>query len=389
MALNKALGQYFTISDTLQNFVYDKVKHKGAELLEPSFGAGHLLKPFLSQNPRYPMTCCELDTTVKPVVTFNPDHQKIIYGDFTKYTDTRKFKTIIGNPPYVKQRAAANLYIKFIELCFDLLTPDGELIFIVPSDFIKLTSAAKIITKMTTQGHFTDFLFPHDEHLFEGASVDVLIFRYEKGLSTSASGNKTIVNGVSKTMNVSNGIITFTDTDATGLPVSDFFNIYVGIVSGCDEIYKSPAHGNITVLANQDKEEKFIYVESFPSKDRGINEHLEANKEALMARKIRKFNEKNWFEWGAPRNIRTIQANLGNPCIYVKNMTRAKEVAFISTVQLFGGSLLCLIPKVEMTHEELEDIVKLFNSEAFQKDYIYAGRFKIGHKQISNAIIPI
>jgi adenine-specific DNA-methyltransferase len=389
MALNKALGQYFTVSETLQNFVYDKVKHKGAELLEPSFGAGHLLKPFLSQNPRYPMTCCELDTTVKPVVTFNPEDQKIIYGDFTTYTDTRKFKTIIGNPPYVKQRAAANLYIKFIELCFELLAPDGELIFIVPSDFIKLTSAAKIITKMTTQGHFTDFLFPHDERLFEGASVDVLIFRYEKGLSASRNQNKTIVNGLSKTMNVSNGIITFTDTDATGLPVSDFFNIYVGIVSGCDEIYKSPEHGNITVLTNQDKEEKFIYVESFPSENRQINEHLEANKETLMARKIRKFNEKNWFEWGAPRNIRTIQANLNSPCIYVKNMTRTKEVAFISTVQLFGGTLLCLIPKVEMTSEELEDTVKLFNSEAFQKDYKYAGRFKIGHKQISNAIIPI
>ena len=44
----KSLGQYFTISNTLQQFVFDKVNHKDHLLLEPSFGAGHLLKKFNS-----------------------------------------------------------------------------------------------------------------------------------------------------------------------------------------------------------------------------------------------------------------------------------------------------------------------------------------------------
>ena len=142
----KKMGQYFTISDDLQQFVFDKVKHKGSLILEPSFGAGHLLKKFKDANADYPIICYELDSTITPTISFNA-HQTIIYGDFTTQRMTQKFKTIVGNPPYVKQ-STGNLYIKFIELCFELLDADGEIIFIVPSDFIKLTSASSLIDAM-------------------------------------------------------------------------------------------------------------------------------------------------------------------------------------------------------------------------------------------------
>lgn len=68
--MNKSLGQYFTVSDTLQQIVHDWVQHKNQTLLEPSFGAGHLLQKFLESNPNYPMHCCEIDNTIKPVVNF-------------------------------------------------------------------------------------------------------------------------------------------------------------------------------------------------------------------------------------------------------------------------------------------------------------------------------
>ena len=145
----------------LQQFVFDKVKHTSSILLEPAFGAGHLLKKFVEYDPNYPIVCYELDDTIKPIVSFNK-HQISIYGDFTKQTITQKFKTIVGNPPYVKQ-STGNLYIQFIEQCYGLLDDDGEMIFIVPSDFIKLTRASSIIDTMTKHGSFTDFLFPNDE----------------------------------------------------------------------------------------------------------------------------------------------------------------------------------------------------------------------------------
>jgi adenine-specific DNA-methyltransferase len=313
------------------------------------------------------------------VITFN-EHQTAVYADFTVQPITSKFRTIIGNPPYIKQKTG-NLYIQFIELCYNLLEADGELIFIVPSDFIKLTSASALLETMTQNGSFTDFLFPHDEKLFEGASIDVLVFRYEKGLRS----NRSSVNGTDKICNVTQGIITFSDSEIIGKPLSDSFSVYVGLVSGRDEIYRTP-FGNIEVLSDKDKREKFIFAETFPTADPAINAHLLAHKGALLERKIKKFSEANWFEWGAPRNIKSIRAESGKPCIYVRNITRNKEVAFLGKVEFFGGGLLCLVPKT--TGTDLKKIVDLLNTEAFQKDYLYAGRFKMGHKQVSNVILP-
>ena len=377
----KKMGQYFTISDDLQQFVFDKVKHKGSLILEPSFGAGHLLKKFKESNADYPIICYELDSTITPTIAFNT-HQTIIYGDFTTQLITQKFKTIVGNPPYVKQ-STGNLYIKFIEICFGLLDADGEIIFIVPSDFIKLTSASSLIDAMIKEGSFTDFLFPHDEKLFEGANVDVVVFRYEKGVKTK----DTIVNGKKMICNVNSGIITFSETEITGNPLSDKFNVYVGLVSGRDEVYRNDI-GNINVLSDKDKVQKYIFAETFPTGNTVIDAHLKANKSVLLERKIRKFKEDNWFEWGAPRNMTTIQKSLGKPCIFVRNMTRNKEVAFMDKVQNFGGTLLCLIPKEEMTESELKKIVSFLNTKDLQKDYMYSGRFKIGHKQVCNIIVP-
>lgn len=377
----KHLGQYFTISEDLQQFVFDKVKHKNSMLLEPSFGAGHLLQKFMESNSQYPMFCCEVDNSIKPCVKFN-QNQTVLYGDFTKQTFTRKFKTIVGNPPYVKQ-STGNLYIKFIELCYNLLEEDGELLFIVPSDFTKLTSASSLIDTMVKHGSFTDFLFPHNERLFEGASIDVVVFRYEKGLLSK----ETMMNGKKMLCNVNNGIITFSQKEVNGKPLSDLFHVYVGLVSGRDEIYKVP-FGNISVLNDKDKVEKYIFAESFPTGNTVIDEHLKKNKTALLERKIKKFSEENWFEWGAPRNIKAINANLGKSCIYVRNMTRNKEVAFLDKVQFFGGSLLCLIPKQTLSSDEMKKVLVFLNSEEFQKDYLYANRFKIGHKQVCSAILP-
>lgn len=382
----KSLGQYFTVAPELQDFVFNHVQHKSAELLEPSFGAGHLLKKFKEANTNYPMTCYEIDRTIKPVIDFNKS-QTVIYGDFLDLVKPeRKFKTIIGNPPFVAIKKAKNLYIQFIEKCYELLAPDGEMIFIVPSDFIKLTSAAPIIEKMCATGSFTDFLFPHNERLFDGAAIDVVCFRYQLGL---AANGKCTLNGIQTEYCVKSGIITFGFGSATGTlkgpQINELFGVYVGLVSGRDEIYRSYI-GNMDLLMDKDKVDKFIFVDSWPPEDLDIERYLESHKNKLLARRIRKFNEDNWYEWGAPRNIATMKAHAGRPCIYVRTLTRQKEVAFMGSVQFFGGGLLCLIPK-DGTEVPLEKIVGFLNSSDFQKDYLYAGRFKIGHKQISNVIL--
>jgi len=373
----KELGQYFTISNHLQQFIFDRVKHKSSCLLEPSFGAGHLLQKFKEYNVNYPMVCYELDSHIPPLLSFN-EHQTIMYGDFLQQKITRTFKTIIGNPPFIKQKTG-NLYLKFIELCYQYLEPDGELLFIVPSDFIKLTSSSSLLHEMTQHGSFTHFLFPHDEKLFEGASIDVVVFRYEKGLLS----NKTIMNGQDVFCNVNHGIITFSETEVSGISLDTLFHVYVGLVSGRDEIYRV-GFGNMDMLIDKGKVAKYIFTETFPTSSPEINTHLHNHKQELLDRRIKKFSEKNWFEWGAPRNISSIRKHWGRPCIYVRNMTRQEEVAFVGTVQYFGGALLCLVPKETL---DMARIVEYLNTPTFKKDYLYAGRFKIGHKQISTAIV--
>ena len=105
--------------------------------------------------------------------------KNVIYEDFIEADVKKKYKTIIGNPPFVRT-TTGNLYIDFIEKCYNLLLNNGELIFIIPSDFFKLTSASKLLNIMITNGTFTHIYHPHNENLFENASIDVIVFRYCK-----------------------------------------------------------------------------------------------------------------------------------------------------------------------------------------------------------------
>ena len=45
-----------------------------------------------------------------------------------------------------------------------------------------------------------------------------------------------------------------------------------------------------------------------------------------------------------------------------------------------------LIPKKEYN---LNNIIEYFNSDLFKNNFIFSGRFKIGHRQISNSFITI
>jgi adenine-specific DNA-methyltransferase len=132
--------------------------------------------------------------------------------------------------------------------------------------------------------------------------------------------------------------------------------------------------------------EKFILINEYPSENKKINEYLLKHKKELLDRRIKKFNQKNWFEWGAPRNITTIEENLNKDCIYIHNLTRQKNVAFKGKVNYFGGSLLILIPKEKVN---LNKIIDYLNSDVFKNNFMFSGRFKLGHRQISNSYIDI
>jgi adenine-specific DNA-methyltransferase len=183
----------------------------------------------------------------------------------------------------------------------------------------------------------------------------------------------------------SNGLITFGEENNNSFTFQDYFDIYVGLVSGKEEVYKNEELGNIEVLNGENKLDKYIYIAKYPCENGKINEYLLQHKKELIERRIRKFNEDNWVEWGAPRNITTINNNLGRDCIYIYNLTRKPNVAFLGKVQYFGGSLLMLKPKKVCN---LNNIVSYMNSDTFKNNFMFSGRFKIGHRSLSNSFIP-
>ena len=386
MSRKQKLGQYFTTNIELKEKIFEFILNNPLNILEPSIGQGDLVEFILNKNSDVIFDMYEIDNTIKLLNKI--EKVKVIYTDFIKENINKKYKTIIGNPPYIKTKKG-NIYIDFIEKCFNLLDTDGELIFIIPSDFFKLTSSSKLLNIMMREGTFTHIFHPHNEKMFENASIDIIIFRYYKN---NLIHKKVLYNDKLLHIINNNGLLVFNEemnnNNNNNISFKDYFDIYVGLVSGKEEIYKNQELGNIEVLNGEDKIDKYIYIENFPSINQKINNYLLENKEILIQRKIRKFNENNWFEWGAPRNITNINNNIGKDCIYIYNLTRRKNIAFLDKVNYFGGGLIMLKPKNNYNYLNLNNIISYLNSDIFKNNFIFSGRFKIGHRQISNSYIP-
>jgi adenine-specific DNA-methyltransferase len=378
MKTSHELGQYFTTDDGLKNKVLELVMNKPDVILEPSVGQGDLIQIMYDNNKKIEFDMYEIDTKIKMLDNIP---KNVIYEDFIEADIKRKYKTIIGNPPFVRT-TTGNLYIDFIEKCYNLLENNGELIFIIPSDFFKLTCASKLLNIMISNGTFTHIYHPHNEKLFENASIDVIVFRYCKNNKLK---KKVLYNNEQLYIINNDGLITFNkNNNVNNVSFKDVFDIYVGLVTGKESVYKNKEHGNIELLNGENKLDKYIFIEKFPCNNEKINKYLLNYKDELINRKIKKFNEKNWFEWGAPRNIKTIKENIGKECIYIYNLTRREKIAFKGNVKFFGGGLIILIPKKNI---DLDKIISYLNSDDFKKNFMFSGRFKIGHRQISNSYI--
>ena len=375
----KQLGQYFTKDRTLQKKVCEFILNEPEIILEPSVGRGDLVKSVLKIFPKMKFDCYEIDETIDFII----DTECIVISDFLKTKIKKKYKTIIGNPPYVKTKKT-NLYIDFINKCIDLLKNKGELIFVIPSNFFKLTSAIPTIKKMMDNGSVTDIFHPHNENLFENASIDVIVFRYckDKSLEKQVMYNDELLYIVE-----SRGLLSFCKSNNIDkIAIDELFSVYVGVVTAKENVYKNEKFGNIDLLNSENDINKYIYITKFPSENKQINKYLLKHKEVLLNRRIRKFNEKNWFEWGAPRNIKIMEEQKNKDCIYVKTLTRDKKVAFKEKVMYFGGKLLMLLPK--QTNIDLDKIIHIINDEKTKINYLYSGRYKIGHRQLSSLLIP-
>lgn len=369
MKFNKeCLGQYYTPSHIVELMV-SLIENNGV-IIEPACGPG----AFLHQLPANTIGI-ELDKT-----TAHPKAMIMDYFDCAIQADT-----IIGNPPYVRYQDIidstksklskefdnrSNLYLFFIDHSINLLRENGELIFIVPRDFIKTTSSLKLNERLFREGGFTFWKEYGDEQIFSDASPNVAIFRWVKGLSEHKIP-----------VSIYNGYLTFGEvqTEKKKIYLNELFDICVGGASGANDIFIEE-NGNIDLVVSDTKrtgKTKKAHYHTAPTN------YLEQHKNTLMARKIKSFNESNWWEWG--RRIRYIEG----PKIYVNNKTRDMQPFFTNESGWFDGSILALIPKNTNTYNIQELIDILNNTDWDNQGFLVGGRLVFGQRSLSNAYILI
>lgn len=386
-----ALGQIFT-PPPIVDCMLTLVRNSG-RVLEPACGDGAFLKHFpdalgIEVDPRHAPPGAEV-------------------MDFFELAEDELFDTIIGNPPYVRYQdispgtrrlagesvldGRANLYLFFIEKCLRHLTPGGELIFITPRDLLKATSAVPLNRLLYAEGTITDFIDLGDLHLFDGASPNCAIWRFQSGDRSrhtryAALGQAGGVDALgqlaweSRRFMENGGQLIFTQHDYP-LQLADIAFVKVGAVSGADEIYADEALGNRDFVCSSTvttgRTRRMIWCEP----DEPVPESLKAHHARLIARRIRRFDEFNWWQWGRS------YYQSDRPRIYVNCKTRRAQPFFIHDCPHYDGSVLAIFPHDPAT--DVHALAAALNGVDWEDlGFICDGRFLFTQRSLEQAPLP-
>ncbi|MCX8087470.1 MAG: class I SAM-dependent methyltransferase [Rhodocyclaceae bacterium] len=364
----ETLGQVFTPDSVVERMLALRRRH--GRCLDPAAGDGAFSR-------RIPgCEAIEIDPAIAP-----PGARVM---DFFALPLAEKFDTIIGNPPYVRQQdipaamrarlasrlfdGRSNLYLYFIEKAVRHLKPGGELIFIVPREFTKLTAARKLNAFLYEEGDITDFIELGDARIFAGHTPNCAIFRFERGRY-----ERRLFDG--RHFALIDGQLMFLRGEYR-VPLARLFDVKVGAVSGADEIFTHP-EGNAAFVCSKTIDDGSTRRMIFQT----LHPHLEAHKERLLARRVRPFDESNWWHWGRLHHISDA------PRIYVNCKTRRKRPFFLHPCPNYDGAILALFPKAPMN---LERATHMLNDRVDWEElgFVCDGRFLFTQRTLQNCLLP-
>lgn len=375
----KNLGQVYTPENIVEQMF--NLSERTGTILEPSAGDG-AITTWIKNNSDRKVISIEID----------PDNKKddFIIMDFFDYDENNKFPTIIANPPYVSFKNIfhdtlkkiqancylnsydnrTNLYIHFIRKCVEHLEDNGELILITPREFIKATSSIKLNNFLYETGTITNWYEYGDNIVFKGFNPTVVVWRFEK----SNFSRKTKTNEGEKQFNVKDGQITFSN-EQNLIRLGDLFLIKVGAVSGMDDIFTN-ANGNQLFVCSFTHKTGELKRMFYNVKDGELLKH----KDALINRRIKKFNEDNWWQWG--RGL--YESN--SERIYVNCKTRNPKPFFKHDCKYYDGSVLAIFPKIDL---DIDKAINYLNNVNWNElGFKVGGRLCFTQKSLQNVYLP-
>ncbi len=381
------IGRYFTEDVRLQDKVKSLCFNEGSAL-EPSAGAGHLVRA-CEDNFSF-IKAIDLVPSPEPICSTNIEKL-----DFFDLSLDYKFNTVFGNPPFLKHRKLpkeivekmeegsilknCNIFYNFIEKSFYHLNDGGEIIFIIPREFLNSTRARPLRELLYNNGTITHLVDYEEQKFFKDASPSIIIMRYEKGNLS----HKTLYDRgeayyeFNETLNF--GAYLFTENEvSTYKTLGTFFDVKVGLVTGLNKIYEKDSELSIPTICSDyfktKQKRNFIFADEYDINeirdiDFSLYFYLICHKNTLMSRKIKKFNESNWWHYGAVRNLNQMREN--GQCIYVNAKTRVQQPFFVDECCYYDGSVLALYPK--LGNEDLNKWCRKLNSseEAFKEQGLY------------------
>lgn len=371
-------GQVFTPERIVQLMLALRQHH--GRTLEPAAGDG-AFAAHLSD-----CVAIEVDAQVAPA--------NALVQNFFAYPLREKFSTVIGNPPYVRYQdieertrrlldtsrfdGRSNLYLFFIEKAVQHLEPGGELIFIVPRDFIKLTAARKLNAWLFAQGTITHWIETGDQKIFRDAVPNCAIFRYELG-NFSRNTQWQVLGDSSwqpRTFSAMDGQLAFLESGMS-VPLASLFEVKVGAVSGADEVFIHP-QGNLDFVCSKTRDTGETRRMLYNVQHKSLKKH----KAKLLARRIKSFNESNWWTWGRAYHESEL------PRIYVNSKTRRPRPFFVHECKAYDGSVLALFP--QRPDLDLARATELLNTAVpwEQLGFVVDGRYLFSQRTLATAMLP-
>ena len=117
---------YATPIPVIEN-LFNHHKIKEGNILEPSAGNGNFVK-VIKDNFNNHITALEIREEEYGNLSKYAD--EVIIDDFLKWKPDKKYKTIIGNPPY-------SLALEFMNKCFEIADEDTEIIMLLRTAFLE------------------------------------------------------------------------------------------------------------------------------------------------------------------------------------------------------------------------------------------------------------